>query len=72
MHAQLEENIIKNLTAGQNFEYVMIPLHLHIPLSLKLFFKIMSRTGHGKISEMRTRLSKRMSQTTKIPRKKKL
>jgi hypothetical protein len=26
MHAQLEENIIKNLSAGINFEYVMIPL----------------------------------------------
>ena len=25
MHAQLEKNIIKNLSAGLNFEYVMIP-----------------------------------------------
>jgi hypothetical protein len=71
MHAQLEENIIKNLTAGQNFEYVMIPL-LQSTLSLKSSFFIMSRTGHGKISEMQTLLSKRRSQTTKIPRKKKL
>ena len=41
MHAQLEKNIIKNLSAGVNYEYVMIPSS-SVPsshsLSLILFF----------------------------------
>ena len=43
MHAQLEKNIIKNLSAGVNYEYVMIPSS-SVPsshsLSLILFFYI--------------------------------
>lgn len=42
MHAQLEENIIKNLTAGQNLDYVTIHLQSTFtsPLSLTLFFYV--------------------------------
>ena len=73
MHAQLEKNIIKNLSAGVNYEYVMIPSS-SVPsshsLSLILFFSI-SRTGHGKISEMQTCLLKRRSLTTRMRRMKK-